>query len=74
MTLAEYLNHVKWMLGRPLETMDQLESLAFGFLDFPEIKTMNLYDLAWVLSHPQSGYCSKGDLQGLVELIENRLK
>lgn len=74
MKLEKYLKHVKWMLERPDPTPDRWEGLAYGFLDFPEIKEMELYDLAWVLSHPKFGYCSKQDLIGLVELIEEALK
>jgi hypothetical protein len=73
MTLQEFLAHVKMMIANPQRVMDW-GGYAYGFLDFPELKEWELYDLAWVLSHPTSGYCSKGDIEGLVELIEKELE
>jgi len=48
-------------------------SMAYGFLDFLK-EGDPLYSLAWNLSHTNVGMCTRGDLQGLIELVEERLK
>jgi len=73
MKLTDYLSNVKRKIDLGKTTMQDYESLAYGFLDFRANLTEDLYSLAWVLSHPQAGYCSRQDIEGLVELIEAHL-
>ena len=69
MKLTDYLSNVKRKIDLGKTTMQDYESLAYGFLDFRANLTEDLYSLAWVLSHPQAGYCSRQDMEGLVELM-----
>ena len=73
MKLTDYLSNVKRKIDLGKTTMQDYESLAYGFLDFRANLTEDLYSLAWVLSHPQAGYCSRQDMEGLVDLIEAHL-
>ena len=45
------------------------ELAVYIFRDKPETKAANLYDLAWELSNPRSGYCSYNDAIGFFELL-----
>jgi len=65
MKLTDYLSNVKRKIDLGKTTMQDYESLAYGFLDFREVLTEDLYSLAWVLSHPQAGYCSRQDMEVL---------